>query len=256
MRTLALTLLLVLLPASASAAGTAASRHSKVALAACDTDTDTATFRGSMTRMRRAPALQMRFTLQARVPGGGGFKRVVAPPGSTFDTWLSSSSGKRGYVFDKVVENLEDGASYRAVVRFRWRGRDGDVVARTTKATRACKQPDPRPNLRVRDITVRPGTSPQTRTYVVRVVNRGRSEAPAFATGLSVDGAALPDRAAGPLGAGDETRVSFVAARCSEGSSLTATADTTAAVDERRETDNVLAVPCPTGVRRNGPASA
>src|SRR4051812_21351286 len=152
----------------------------------CDTAADTATFRGSMTTMRRASTLQLRFTLQARIKGGGGFQHVVAPEGSTFDTWLSSSPGKKGYVYDKAVENLEDGAWYRAVVRFRWRNAKGETIARTIKATPACKQPDLRPNLRVKSVTAEPGTSPSTRTYLVRVVNSGATEAPGFSTGLTV----------------------------------------------------------------------
>ncbi len=254
MRTLVITLLLLVLPASLARANPAGERHSKAELLTCDTDADTATFRGRMTTTRKAASLQLRFKLQARVPGGGGFKHVVAPEGSTFDTWLSSTPGKKGYVYDKTVQNLEDGASYRAVVRFRWRDGDGHTVARAIKATKACKQPDPRPNLKVKSVTAGPGTSAQTRTYVVRVVNRGGSEAPAFATGLVVNGATLADRPAGPIAPGADARIGFAAPKCAEGSTLTATADTMAAVDERNETDNVLAVPCPTGGGRNGRA--
>lgn len=248
-RTLALTLCLLLVPAAFAQASRAGAKHSKVTLTACDTAADTATFSGAMTRVRHSTTMQMRFTLQARVPGGGGFKHVVAPEGSTFDTWLSSTPGKKGYVYDKAVENLEDGASYRAIVRFRWKDADGDTVARALKATDPCRQPDLRPNLKVKSVSVRPGTSPSTRTYVVRVVNRGASDAPAFATGLVVNGAPLADQPSEPLAARSDTLVSFPSPKCDEGSTLTAAVDTMAAVDERDETDNTLAVPCPTGSR-------
>lgn len=252
-RTLLLvSLTLLLVPAAEAGASKSAARHAKASLLACDTAADTATFRGSMTTLRRSPVMQMRFTLQARVRGGGGFKRVVAPEGSTFDTWLSSTPGKKGYVYDKAVENLEDGAWYRAVVRFRWRDTAGAVVGRTTKATAPCKQPDLRPNLEVTSVAVQPGTSASMRSYVVRVSNRGATDAPGFSVGLTVNGTALPDQASGPLAARRDTRLSFAGPKCDAGSMLTATVDTGATVDERVETDNVLAVPCPAGARRNG----
>ncbi len=252
-RALVLLGFLLLVPATAADASTAASKHAKATLVGCDTTADTALFRGAITTYGKAATLQLRFTLQARVSGGGGFKRVVAP---TFDTWLSYTPGKRTYVYDKTVENLEDGAAYRAVVRFRWRDADGDVIARATKATAACTQPDDRPNLKVTDVTVTPGTTPATRTYVVKLVNRGRSPAPVFATGLTVNAVALPDQlTAAPLLAGASTTVSFIGPRCDAGSTLTATADSGATVDERNETDNVLAVACPAGRRRNGRAA-
>ena len=125
------------------------------------------------------------------------------------------------------------------------RAADGHVIARFTKATPECEQPDDRPNLRPTAVAVRPGTSAATRTYVVRVANKGRTEAPAFAVGLSVDGVAVPQLMGGPLAAKTQTTVSFVAPRCHAGSTLAATADAGDAVDERDETDNRLAVPCP-----------
>lgn len=253
MRTLALAIALLLLPASAAGAASAGARHSKVTLAACDTEAKSATFRASMRTVRRAPGLQLRFTLQARVPGGGGFKRVVAPG---LDTWLSSTPGKKRYVYDKTVEPLATRTAYRAVVRFRWKDATGDVIARASKVSRACWQPDERPNLKVKSITAGAGASPSMRSYRVRVVNRGATESPAFSTGFSVGDAALPEQIAGPLAPRKSTVVEFEGPQCAPGSTVTAAVDTLAAVDERDEGDNALAVPCPVGARRNAPAAA
>ena len=44
--------------------------------------------------------------------------------------------------------------------------------------------------------------------------------------------------------------VAFESAPCSPGTSITATVDTGAVVDEANEMDNVLDVPCPTDRRR------
>lgn len=254
MRTAALTLLLLLVPVSLAGAGSGAARHAKATLAGCDTQGNTALFRGSISSYKKATSLQLRFTLQAKVSGGGGFKRVVAP---TFDTWLSSTPGKKRYVYDKTVENLEDGASYRAVVRFRWRDAKGALVASAIKVTGACAQPDDRPDLTATKVSVKAGTAPSNRTYVVKVANHGRSPAPVFATGLTVGGAPRPDQSTtGPLAAGASVRIAFVAPRCAAESMLTATVDTGAAVDERNEADNVLAVLCPTRQGRNGSGSS
>lgn len=243
MRALALTLLLLLLPAPVAGASGAAARHAKASLVACDTAAGTAMFRGSMATYGGARTLQMRFTLQARVPGGGGFKRVAAPG---FDTWLSSAPGKKGYVYDKTVQNLEDGDAYRAVVRFRWKDPDGTVLGHALKVTVPCLQPDNRPNLRATKVTGEPGPSAGTGTYTVRVANKGRSAAPVFATALSVDGKPRTDATTSePLAAHGTTEVSFTAPLCDPGATLTVTVDTGGAVDETVETDNVLAVPCP-----------
>jgi CARDB len=250
MRALVLTFVLLLVPASVAGATGSATKHSKVALTVCDTELNTATFRGTIGAFGKAKTLQLRFTLQARVVGGGGWKRVVAP---SFDTWLTSTPGKKGFVFDKAVQNLAAGADYRAVVRFRWKDAKGREVAHALKSSPACQQPDDRPNLKVAKVSVRQGTSPQTRTYVVKVANRGGHEAPAFSTGLTVNAKPLADQAStGPLAAGAATTFSFTAPKCIAGSTLTAEADTTAVVDEADETDNVLAVPCPTGTRNGG----
>lgn len=247
MRTLVLILaVLAVSPAAASAGPMAAAKHSRAALLSCDTEANAAVFRGTIRTYGGAASLQLRFTLQARVKGD--FKRVVAP---SFDEWLSSSPGKKGFVYDKGVQELGAGTVYRAVVRYRWRAADGHVLARALKVTRECVQPDDRANLRATHVSVRPGVSAGTRTYLVRVVNRGPVEAPASAVGLSVDGADVPVLTAGPVAPHSSTTVAFSAPRCSAGSSLAVTVDANGAVDERNETDNRLAVSCP-----RGPAAA
>ena len=249
MRTLVVALSLLLLPAAAADARAGkAARHARATVAACDADAHTAVFRGAIRAFGKATSLQMRFTLQARATHRGAFKRVAAP---TFGEWVTSSPGKKGFVYDKTVQALTPGTGYRALVRFRWRAADGHVIARFRKATRACEQPDDRPNLRATKVAVRPGTSAGTRSYIVRVADKGRTDAAAFSTGLTVNGTALRPVPGGPLAAGATTAVAFVGPRCRAGSTLVAIVDTGDAVDERNETDNRLAVPCPSKTRRN-----
>lgn len=249
MRTLVVALLTALLAVPGAAVAEAkskrAAKHSRATLLTCDTELNAAVFRGSIRTFKKAKGLQLqlRFTLQARTTAGGRFERVVAP---SFDEWLTSSPGKRGFVYEKGVQALAAGTTYRAVVRFRWRNAAGRIVARAVKVTPECFQPDDRPNLRATRVQVRPGTSADSRTYLVRIVNRGPVAAPAFAARLAVNGADLPEQMAAPLAARSMTTVAFLSPRCRAGTTLTATVDTGAAVDERNETDNRLAVPCPT----------
>jgi len=234
-------------PAAASPAG---AKRSAATLVACDREAHTATFQGDMRAFRRAVGLEMRFALQTRDVVNRKWTRVEAPG---FDEWLMAAPRRSRYVYDKEVENLPTGAAYRALVKFRWRSASGDVLARARHRTRGCRQPDDRADLKVRRVGVSAGSRDGTRTYAVRVVNAGDSEAAVFDVGLEVDGMRLPDRSTeDPLFEGEETVVEFEAPRCQPGSPLVATVDTEGTVDETSEANNVLTEPCPTGRRRRG----
>lgn len=236
---LLLACLVVATPAVADpSAGRTAAR-----LTRCDTAAHLLRFTGDMRRLSRATTLlQMRFTLQLRDKATAAWVHVDAP---TFDTWLSSAIGKRRYIYDKDVQVPASGGAYRSLVRFRWRAGDGRIVGHAQRVTRVCRVGDDRPNLKPTNVRQRPGSSPDTKTYVVRVANPGRGAASPFAVGLEVNGARQPDQAVAGLVAGGVTTVSFEAPRCTPGSTLTATVDPGGAVDESDEADNTLSLPCP-----------
>jgi hypothetical protein len=238
---------LAVTPAGANRSG---SRHSSARLPACDQEEHTATFRGGSRAFGRARTLQMRFTLQSRSPSAPQWADSGPPEG--FDEWATANAGVTHYIVDKTVTELVDGASYRAVVRFRWRNARGAVVAHAVKRTPVCRQPDARANLQVTHISVKPGTDADSRSYLVRVINGGDSEAPIFSSGLQVNGVQLGRQSTtAPLVEGDDTLLTFSGPPCETGSSLVATADTGAQVDEANEMDNALTAPCP-ATRRNG----
>ncbi|MGI8623550.1 MAG: CARDB domain-containing protein [Solirubrobacteraceae bacterium] len=239
-------LLLLLVLAAPARAGAGSAGHPAGRLTLCDVAAHAATFQGDMRRFRRVTLLQMRFTLQVRDGSHPRWSHVEAP---TFDSWLSSAAGKSRYVYDKSVANMPVGATYRAVVRFRWRGADGTILSHAKRTTRACRQPDDRPDLRATSVRVRPGSSPDARRYVARVVNEGRGDADAFAVGLAVDGVSLGDRFASSLAAGADETVAFEGPACTSGSRLTATVDASGLVDEADEADDALTVPCPSNRR-------
>ncbi len=221
----------------------AADRNSSARLLTCDVQERSAVFQGNMRAFGRAVGLSMRFTLQVRDLSNPVWRKVEAP---NFGVWLEAAEGKSRYVYDKEVENLQAGADYRAVVRFRWRDADGAKVARARARTRACRQPDTRPNLLATRITASSGSREDTRFYAVRVVNEGNGVAAPFSTDLIVAGTPLDDEVLEePLAPGQVEVFEFEGPVCKLGDTITATVDSLTEVDESDETDNRLTVPCP-----------
>jgi hypothetical protein len=223
--------------------------HPKAKLVACNQDANSATFSGEMWAYGKARTLEMRFALQSRSKAAPHWAHIR--PADDFDTWTRANPGVQHFIADRTVLGLVDGTAYRVAVRFRWRNAKGKLVGHALRRSPICHQPDPRANLKVKQIGMRPTGDPATRTYSVRVANRGGTDAPVFSTGLQVNGVAQPAQATtATLAAGAETTIEFTAPKCQPGSTLVATADTDAQVDERNETDNTLTVDCPAR-RRN-----
>jgi CARDB protein len=225
-------------PALASGRERAAGR---AALTACAPGT--ATFQG---RMRALPGqgegrLQMRFALQARELAAPGWRRVALP---AWTPWRSSAPGVPAYVLDRRVRGLAAPAVYRALVRFRWLGAEGEVLAEARAVSAACRQDDARPDLVVRELRVLPAGRPSRRRYVAVVANAGHGDARPFAVGFSTGGW-TGEGATGGLAAGAAVRVTVTGPRCPAGATATAEADPDAAVDEADEGDNALTVACP-----------
>jgi CARDB len=231
-RTLFLVLAALVLPASASAA---AGMPAQVRLVSCAPGD--ATFEGDMRAVRGTARMQMRFTLLART-GHGRWRRVTAP---RLDSWVTSDPGKLRYVYDKHVDGLVAPASYRMRVRFRWLDAAGVVTAKARRKSRVCRQPDLRPDLRLKTFDYVDGR------YLLTVRNTGRSDAGSFAVTLTPPGAGpLVERVAG-LPAGKRVTLEFEAPPCAPGSVVRVAVDSAEAVDEAAEADNVNGMPCPAG---------
>lgn len=233
-------------PAVTSAAGAATAR---VVMLACTTglsaDARTAVYEGRMSHLPSARRMQMRFTLQRR---HGASQPWAAVPGPGLGVWVSSAPGVSRYTFSKRIENLAAPATYRVLVRFRWLDADGHTLAGRHATSKVCDQPDLRPQLVARRIDVERAGDPDLRRYVVAVRNRGRTAAGPFEVGLDAAGPTASGHVV-DLGPGASTLVSIEAPRCAPGSTLTTTVDPAEAVDEADESDNTLAVPCPSGAR-------
>jgi hypothetical protein len=194
-----------------------------------------ATFEARMHAARGSERMQVRFTLQVKEGALPGWRRVVA---DGLDRWQTSYPGVRRYTYSKTVRNLSAPASYRTVVRFRWLDDEGEVLARSRDSSRACRQPDMRPDLVATQI------APVDGGYEVTLRNRGRTAAGPLSVAFSVGEDALETVALGGLPAGERAVVSFSGRACRPGERLSATVDAADAIAERAEDDNVLAVDC------------
>jgi hypothetical protein len=220
----------------AALAAPAQAAPAKVALTACVPKERAAEFQARMGKVAGATRLKMRFTLQVRKPGQKAFHRVAAPG---FRSWTTAGPGKTSWVFSRRVEALLGPARYRALVRFQWLDADGKALAHAKRASRACRQPDHRPNLKLKALT-REGRH----RYVALVVNNGRSASGPFDLQVAVGTTLLQPVAVAGLEPGAQQQVKVHGPRCDAGTSVTATADPLDLVDERSETDNAFTLVC------------
>jgi CARDB len=193
--------------------------------------TGVATFEGRITPLRRAAKAQMRFTLQARTPEQPEWRRVQAPG---FSAWITAPRAGR-YLYDKTVEQLLAPGEYRAVVHFRWRDARGRTVRSERATTKACRQPDPRPDLAV--AVLKPG-------YSAVITNTGRGDAGSFAVAFTRNGEPVGSVTVNGLRAGERTTATLSAPPCSPGDLIAAQADSRDEIDEADEDGNVLSVTC------------
>jgi CARDB len=214
------------------APATAAAVPATVALTACQPRERAAEFEARMDQIPGAARMKLRFTLEARRVGRA-WKKVVAPE---LGGWRTADAQTTRYISSRRVTALVGPASYRTVVRFRWLDADGAVVAAERARSRACWQPDHRPNLKLKALSVEGGS-----TYVVLVANTGRSASGPF--DLTVTG--LPTQVVPTIAPGGEALIEVAGPACEPGAPITATADPLNLVDERSERDNALTRPCP-----------
>jgi hypothetical protein len=235
---------LVLIAASfaIAPAAHAATRPPQAALVSCDKVHHVAVFEGRMDNRAGSARMQMRFVLQDHGPGEHWAR--VAVPG--FSAWQSSATGRSRYVYTKTVDGLVGPASYRVVVHFRWLDADGTVLRRATVVSASCRQPDPRPDLSVAALEVRPAARLSRRRYAITVANTGRSAASASRLALDLgDGGTPLSAGVGALDPGAEQTVVVTGRACVPGTLLTAAADATDVVDEHDEDDDTFALSCP-----------
>jgi hypothetical protein len=220
----------------ALAAPAQAAAPASVALTACVPADRAAEFEARMGKVEDGVKLKMRFTLQARKAGKKAYRRVAAPG---FSGWTTADPGTSRYVFTRRVEGLIGPARYRAMVRFKWLDARGKTILTARKFSKACRQPDHRPNLKVKALS-----HEGKRRYVALVANSGRTESGAFDLELTVGDTTLAPVTVESLAPHTQTLVTVRGPACTAGTALTATADPLDMIDERSERDNAFTAAC------------
>ena len=199
-----------------------------------------ATFRAGMVKLAGTSRMSVRFTLEESAAGGR--YRAVTAPG--LGVWRRSREGVRAFAYRQRVRALAEGSAYRVRIQYRWHRRGGLVFKTAQRRSRACRQTDPLPNLRVQQIWGRvDDANPDQVRYGISVSNRGAAPAPTTRVLLWVDRVVAGRVAVPPLAPGQVTRVFLTGAKC--GTGVGAQADTDLAVRESDETDNLRSAACP-----------
>ena len=224
--------LFVLLAAGAQAR---TSPFAKATLMSCDRDAREAVFEGRVLSIKKAPKMQLRFTLQASTPDDPRWRSIDA---EGFGTWITAPQGLGKYTYDKTVQDLLAPASYRAVVDFRWRDRKGRTQRSERAISPVCKQPDARPDLVVRSLRFEAGQ------YVAVIFNRGREAAGPFAVDFLSDSAPLGTVDVVGLAPQTSVTVMLPGPPCTPGTTVEAVADPRSKIDEADEENDSLGVLC------------
>jgi CARDB protein len=232
MRRIALTIVVF----ATLAAPAQAAPPAKVTLTQCSVKDRAAEFEARMGKVEGGVRLKMRYALQVRQAGQKTFHRIAAPG---FRSWTTAAPGKTSWVFTRRVEALIGPARYRAQVRFQWLDRHGKVIAHAKKVSRACKQPDQRPNLKVTALSRQ-----SKHRYSALVVNNGRTATGAFDLQLAVGNTLLSPLSVASLAPQEQRVVTLRGPACKTNSSVTATADPLDVIDERNEADNAFTMTC------------
>lgn len=238
--------------AAASAAGSAPPR-AQLRQFICQTGMDPASRAVSVTTvMRPLPGtrrMALRFQLLWSHRQTGPFRPVR---GGDLGSWIAPANSTLGqqpgdvWILNKQVVDLAAPARYRFRVQFRWTGAHRRVLRTMSRTTGVCRQPELRPDLMVRRVSVTPTATAGVYAYNVVVANRGASAAGPFEVWFSPGGgAARQSRTVLGLAAHRGTTLRFLAGACSSVSPPTVTVDPSGQIDDFNRANNRLSVMCP-----------
>ena len=195
-----------------------------------------AKFKGEMPAIDGASRLQMRFDLFSRPDIGGEWAVVKDVPTFGNGNWTESKRGVPGLRVKKRV-SLNQGWAYRVTVSYRWLADSGKVIRSASRSSKACTQPDPRPDLGV-------GARADSGDIVVIVRNLGRTSRPTVVR-LSSGAAQIATTKLPAIGSGRERSLVFRAVACEPGSKVTVRVDPDRKITERSEANNGAELQCP-----------
>jgi hypothetical protein len=198
--------------------------------------------------------MAMRVELFERPLGGGPWAPRADVPGlGSWETPADETLGGRmgdAFTYRQAVARLAVPFAYRFRVSFRWLDADGAVVREEAATTRACRQPDVRPDLAI--VRVRALRSWEDRGRLLRYTAVVRNAGPRTVRRIDV-AATLPGdpapnahrRTIRRLHPGEVAEVTFKAPPCAAGQPPASFAvDPDGTIDERDEANNTRTVAC------------
>jgi hypothetical protein len=173
---------------------------------------------------------------------GGDLGTWISPP----DPTLGQQPGDKWKVSRSVL-NLAAPASYRFRVQFRWTGAAGRVLGTVVRFSPTCVQPELRPDLLVRSITVRSiAGRPDKDEYIALIRNAGATGAGPFQVSFVPGDSSAPKmRTVARLQPHQTVQEAFFGPLCSASSAPTITVDPAGQVDDLNRSNNALTAICP-----------
>jgi hypothetical protein len=232
--TAVLTSAVLVTAASAAAVDT---QPARVGLLDCSFQDHSATFYARMKLVDGADRMALRFTLLERT-GVEGEKSVKAPG---LSRWRWSKPGVLALRYRQGVRNLEQNATYRARVDFRWYSAGGTEVQRAQRRSPRCRQFVTLPNLTTKITRIARTDVPGVMRYEALVTNVGQAAVASVPLRLSVDGDVV-DTISFPLGAGEARSVVIRGPHCQRLARVEADPEKTIA--ETSDADNAHELSC------------
>jgi hypothetical protein len=208
-----------------------------VKLADCSVDESSAAFYARMRAVPEADRMWMRFTVQER--HNGIYERLHA---RGLSRWHRSKPGVSAFGYRQTVRGLHPGSAYRARVSFRWYSADGELVERTRRTSRVCRQFEEVPNLTSAVAGYGPTKVPGVVRYLMRIANTGAAAALDAEARLIVDGGVVDTVTIPALDPGTSRDVAVLGPACT--SYVSSVADPDGVIVESSEDDNENTVAC------------
>jgi hypothetical protein len=208
-----------------------------VKVADCSVEDGSAAFYARMRAVPDADRMWLRFTIEEK--HGGGYEPLRA---RGLSTWHRSDPGVAAFGYRQTIRGLQPGGLYRAKVSFRWYSATGELLERTRRTSRACRQFDEVPNLTSMVTDSGPTKVPGVVRYLMRIANAGEAPAVDFDARLSVDGGVVDTVTIASLDPGASRDVAVLGPECT--SSVSSIADPDGVIVESSEDDNAHTVNC------------
>lgn len=199
--------------------------------------------------------LELKFDLlEATGTGPSGGRSVWgAVHGGDLGTWISPADPTLGQVpgdvwrLNKSVLNLDAPARYRYRVYFRWVDANGRTLGTAVRTSPACHEPELRPDLLVRSLTVAPDpTRPGVDRYTAVIANEGATAAGQFEVLFTPsDGEPAIIRPVPSLGAHRTRQMVFTSGVCNAADPPTLTVDAADQIDDYNRANNEMTAVCP-----------